>query len=85
MSDDTIDLGALQSEELKAAMHRLIEKMPAELLPVAVGVVESFNLDADLRYLFRALPFQQRHRWGGDENEFLAGVRAGRVKEQAKP
>lgn len=29
----------------------------------------------EVEFLFRELPFPVRHRWGGDANEFVEGIR----------
>lgn len=67
----------------KEQLHRIIDRIPENLLPVAEKVLEAFHFENDLRYLYYELPFEQRHRWGGDVTEFVEGVRAARIATYA--
>lgn len=55
------------ADDIKALQRRVIE-------------VEAQG-HARLEYLFQALDFPTRHRWGGDVHEFIQGIDIARMKK----
>lgn len=45
------------------------------------AIVDLYEYRARFEYLFHALPFEVRHRWGGDVTEFIQGIDAARAKD----
>jgi hypothetical protein len=44
------------------------------------AIADLYEYRARFEFLFHALPFEVRHRWGGDVQEFLEGIDAARGK-----